>query len=90
MSTNNIHFSSLSKTKAFRLAFVVLSHRGTIPLYPNGCGIYFFNLQPTWDTVLLLASGHLSRAFCISWLCFLAGWAENWANLYKQLPISAK
>ena len=42
MSTNNIHFSSLSKTKAFRLAFVVLSHRGTIPLYPNGCGILFF------------------------------------------------
>ena len=41
------------------------------------------------NTVLLLASGHLSHAFGISWLCFLAGWAENWAKLYMQLPISA-
>ena len=32
-------------------------------------------------TVLLLASGHLSHAIGISWLCFLAGWAENWAKL---------
>ena len=39
------------------------------------------------STVLLLASGHLSRAFGISRLCFLAGWAENWAKLYMQLPI---
>ena len=33
------------------------------------------------NTVLLLAFGHLSHAFGISWLCFLAGWAENWAKL---------
>ena len=42
---------------------------------------------PFWG--LLLAFGHLSHAFGISWLCFLAGWAENWAKLYMQLPISA-
>ena len=41
------------------------------------------------NTVLLLAFDHLSHAFGISWLCFLAGWAENWAKLYMQLPISA-
>ena len=32
--------------------------------------------------VLSLASGHLSHAFGISWLCFLAVWAESWAKLY--------
>jgi len=43
---------------------------------------YFDTLKNEIATVLLLASGHLSHAFGISWLCFLAGWAENWAKLY--------
>ena len=49
----------------------------------------FRNYRVERITVLLLASGHLFHAFGISWLCFLAGWAENLAKLCMQLPISA-
>ena len=40
-------------------------------------------------TVLSLASGHLSHAFGIPWLCFFAWLAEYWAKQKMQLPISA-
>ena len=45
----------------------------------------------TWTSPLFSQIPYccLLLATCLTWLCFLAGWAENWAKQYMQLPISA-
>ena len=51
--------------------------------------IHICHLKNFLYAVLSLASGHLSHAFGIPWLCFFAWLAEYWAKQKMQLPISA-